>query len=77
MDFREKPGKVTLLPLHHVFNNSALSHRLLPFISGQIHQMQLRYSFVLGIQPKSIEEGQRVSGSVREALTKVLEQLIK
>jgi sulfhydrogenase subunit alpha len=77
VDFREKPGKLTLLPLHHVFSNSALSHRLLPFISDQISYLQLRNSFVLGIQPKSIEEGQKISGSVREALTKVLEQLIK
>ncbi len=77
VDFKEKPGKVTFFPLHHVFSNSALSHRLLPFISAQINNMQIRNSFVLGIQPESIEEGQKISGPVREALTEVLQQLIK
>ena len=77
VDFKEKPGKVTFFPLHHVFSNSALSHRLLPFISSQINNMQIRNSFVLGIQPESIEEGQKISGPVREALTEVFKQLIK
>ena len=77
MDFREKPGKVTLLPLHHVFSNSALSHRLLPFIADKINHMQLKNSFVLGIQPKSIKKAQKISGSVRKALTQVLEQIMK
>jgi sulfhydrogenase subunit alpha len=77
LNFREKPGKVTLLPLHHVFSYSGLSHRLLPFISDQISHIQLRDSFVLGIQPKSIKKGQKISASVRQALTKVLDQLIK
>jgi len=77
VDFKEKPGKVTFFPLHHVFSNSALSHRLLPFISSQINNMQIRNSFVLGIQPESIEEGQKISGPVRAALTEVFKQLIK
>lgn len=77
VDFKEKPGKVTFFPLHHVFSNSALSHRLLPFISSQVNNMQIRNSFVLGIQPESIEEGQKISGPVREALTEVFKQLIK
>lgn len=77
VDFKEKAGKVTLLPLHYVFSNSALSHRLLPFIAGKINRVQLKNSFVLGIQPKSIEEGQKISSSVCEALTEVLDQLIK
>ncbi len=77
VDFKEKPGKVTFFPLHHVFSNSALSHRLLPFISYHINNMQIRNSFVLGIQPESIDEGQKISGPVREALTEVFKQLIK
>ncbi len=77
VNFREKPGKVTLLPLHHVFSNSGLSHRLLPFISDQISHMQLKNSFVLGIQPESVKKGQKISGSVRKALTQVLEQIMK
>ena len=77
VDFRDKPGKVTLLPLHHVFSNSALSHKLLPFVSDQISYMQLKNSFVLGIQPESVKKGQKISGSVRKALTQVLEQIMK
>lgn len=77
VDFKEKPGKVTFFPLHHVFSDSVLSHRLLPFISNQINNMQIRNSFVLGIQPESIEKGQKISGPVREALTEVFKQLIK
>jgi sulfhydrogenase subunit alpha len=77
VNFRDKPGKVALLPLHHVFSNSALSHRLLPFVLDQISYMQLRSSFVLGIQPESIKKGQKISGSVRKALTQVLEQIMK
>jgi len=77
VNFREKPGKVTLLPLHHVFSNSALSHRLSPFVSDQISYMQLKNSFVLGIQPESIKKGQKISGSVRKALTQILEQIMK
>ena len=77
VDFRDKPGKVTLLPLHHIFSNSALSHRLLPFVSDQINYMQLKNSFVLGIQPESVKKGKKVSGSVRKALTQVLEQIMK
>jgi len=77
VNFREKPGKVTLLPLHHVFSNSALSHRLLPFVSDQMNYMQLKNSFVLGIQPESVKKGQKISGSVRKALTQVLEQIMK
>ncbi|UCC41228.1 MAG: nickel-dependent hydrogenase large subunit [Candidatus Aminicenantes bacterium] len=77
VNFQEKPGKVTLLPLHHVFSNSALSHRLLPFIADKINHVQLKNSFVLGIQPKSIKKAQKISDPVRKALTQVREQIIK
>jgi len=39
--------------------------------------MQLKNSFVLGIQPESVKKGQKISGSVRKALTQVLEQIMK
>jgi len=76
VDFREKPGKVTLIPLHYIFSNTALSHKLLPFIPDQINYMQVRNSFVLGIQPESVELGAKISGPVRQALAKVLKQII-
>jgi sulfhydrogenase subunit alpha len=77
LDFREKPGKVTILALNYVFSNSALSHRLLPFITAQISRTQLKNSFILGIQPKSTDEGQEISSSVHGAMIEVIEQLIR
>lgn len=75
VDFREKPGKVILLPLHHVFSNSTLSHKLLPFLSGQINSMQFKNSYVLGIQPRSIKKGKPISKSVRKSLKEVVAQI--
>jgi len=77
VDFREKPGKVNLLPLHYIFSNSALSHRLLPFISGKINYYYLKNSYVLGIQPESIEEGKKISRPVRQSIVKVLDHIMK
>ncbi|MGB2845306.1 MAG: hypothetical protein WBC02_10665, partial [Candidatus Aminicenantaceae bacterium] len=76
VDFREKPGKVTLVPIHYIFSNSALSHRLLPFISDEMNYERLKNSFVLGVQPKSIIEGKKISRPVRQALTRVLELIV-
>jgi sulfhydrogenase subunit alpha len=76
VDFREKPGKVIFLPLHYIFSNTVLSHRLLPFISSDMGYERLKNSFVLGIQPESIEEGMKISRPVRQALEKVLEQIM-
>lgn len=75
LDFKEKPGKVTLIPLSYVIQNAALSHNLLPFISGNINYMQLKNSFVLGIQPESIEEGKRISRPVTQALEKIFNEI--
>lgn len=76
VDFKEKPGKVTLLPLHYIFSNTALSHRLLPFISDEMNYERLKNSFVLGVQPKSITEGKKISMPVRQALVRVLEVIV-
>jgi hydrogenase maturation protease len=75
LDFRERPGKVILIPLHYLFSNSSLSHRLLPFFPAKMSYKQLKNSFVLGIQPESIEEGRKISRPVRKTLAKVLEQI--
>jgi len=76
VDFREKPGKVILLPLHYIFTNAALSHRLLPFISSEMNYERLKNSYVLGIQPESIQEGKKFSKSVRLAIAAVLAQIL-
>jgi sulfhydrogenase subunit alpha len=75
VDFKENPGKVTLIPLHYIFSNTNLSHRLLPFFSNKISYDFLKNSYVLGIQPASVEEGEKISRPVRKALNKVLEQI--
>jgi len=76
VDFKENPGKVTLIPLHHIFTNINLSHRLLPFFSSKINYDHLKNSYVLGIQPESVEEGEKISKPVRKALVRVLEQIV-
>ncbi len=76
LDFKEKPGKMIFLPLHYIFSNTVLSHKLLPFISSDMGYERLKNSFVLGIQPESIEEGMKISKPVRQALEKVLEQIM-
>ena len=75
LDFKENPGKVTLIPLHYIFSNTNLSHRLLPFFSNKMSYDYLKNSYVLGVQPKSLEEGENISRPVRKALARVLEQI--
>lgn len=75
VNFREKPGKVTLIPLVYVLQNVRLSHRFLPFITGSISNKRLKISYVLGIQPESIEKGRKISQSARRALNKVIEAI--
>ncbi len=73
VDFREKPGKVILLPLHFVLSNSTLSHRLAPLLSLVINYAELKDAFVLGIQPESVEPGEKISRPVRQAIRQVLD----
>jgi sulfhydrogenase subunit alpha len=76
IDFKEEPGKVILLPLHYIFSNASLSHKLLPFLSGEIRYERLMNSYVLGIQPESTEEGRKISKPIRLAIVKVLAQIL-
>ena len=72
----ERPGKIALLPLQHVFWNAVLSHRLLPAVSNRLTHDQIKNAYILGIQPESIEEGSRLSDSVREAIEKILKEIM-
>jgi sulfhydrogenase subunit alpha len=76
VDFKEKPGKVTLLPFHYILNNTILSHRLLPFLTCNISYDHLKNSYVLGIQPKTTENGHKISRLVRQAMNKVISQIM-
>ncbi len=75
VDFKERPGKVTLLPFPTILNNTVLSHRLLPFLSCNISYDHLKNSYVLGIQPQTTEKGHKISRPVRQALNKVIGQI--
>lgn len=75
VDFGENPGKIALFPLQHVFWNSLLSHKLMPFIPGPLNYHQLKKSFVLGIQPESIGEGESISRAIRMAMKKILYEI--
>ena len=77
VDFRDKPGKITVLPLHYVLSHSLLSHKFLPFVSAKINYKRLKNSFLLGIQPESIEKGSEISIPVRRAIKKIRAQLIR
>ena len=72
VDFKEKAGKVIFLPMNLVLNNVSLSHKFLPVFSGLMTHKQLKNSYMLGIQPASVEEGNRLSASVRKAMNEVL-----
>jgi sulfhydrogenase subunit alpha len=71
VDFQERPGKVTLLPLEYVFRQVTLSHRFTPFIHALESAEQLKDAYVLGIQPESLKEGGGISLPVREAINKI------
>ena len=75
VNFKEEPGKVTLIPLRHVLDNAANSHKFMPFLNGVILAQQLRNTFVLGIQPHSVETGVGISGKVKFAIDTVIEHL--
>jgi len=75
IDFKAKPGKIILLPLKYVLNNSTLSHRFLPFTALIANHRQLCNSYVLGIQPDRVTEGKDISVPVRSAIAKILDQI--
>lgn len=76
VDFKEKAGKVILLPMNFVLNNVSLSHKFLPIFSGLMTYKQLKNAYILGIQPESVEDGDRLSAPVRKAMDDVLGELV-
>ncbi|MBN2246639.1 MAG: hydrogenase maturation protease [Candidatus Aminicenantes bacterium] len=75
LDHKEDPGKITLLPLGLILNNTALSHRIIPLISEMMNYSQIKYGYLLGIQPESIETGEEISPSVHMAIEEILNHL--
>ena len=72
VDFQEKPGKITVFPLAYVLNNALLSHKFLPFVTAQSNPQQLKHSYILGIQPKTIARGSNISPPVQKAIERVI-----
>jgi sulfhydrogenase subunit alpha len=75
VEMGERPGKIAVLPLMHVFWNAVLSHRLLPGLGHRLDYEQIKGSYVLGIQPESLREGDGLSAPVRRAIEKILEEI--
>jgi len=75
LDFKERPGKITLIPLKYAFNSGWLSHRLRPFFTLQSNPLQFKNSYILGIQPKTISEGRKISPPVLKAIGSIVEHL--
>ncbi len=75
VDLQETPGKVTLLPMQIVLQNSALSHKILPIVSEVLNPRQMQNAYLLGIQAGSLVEGEGISPSVLQAMERVLRQL--
>jgi len=75
MDFQQAPGKVTLLPLSLVLQNTSLSHRVLPSVSGLMNYPQIKNAYYLGIQPDSLEAGKEISPAVKQAIQSVLQYM--
>jgi sulfhydrogenase subunit alpha len=75
LDFGERPGRIAFFPLRQAAWNSGLSHRLSPFLGAGLTYAQLENSYLLGIQPERLEEGDRLSEPVRKALERVLDEI--
>jgi len=75
VNFKEDPGQVSVIPLVFILHNAGLSHRFLPFITATANYGQLKNSYVLGIQPASLEKGGEISEPVQMAIRKILEAI--
>jgi len=75
VNLEETPGKVILLPMNIVLQNSTLSHRMLPIVTEILTPEQMRNAWLLGIQVKSLDGRRPISPPVRAAMETVLEQL--
>lgn len=72
LDAGKKPGSISLIPLLSVLYSSSLSHRFTPFIQNDFSYSQLKKSYVLGIQPRSITEQDHLSPEVSQALQRLI-----
>jgi len=75
VDFNEKPGKITVLPLEFILSQSSVSHKFMPFLSS-IQDISLQKdTYVVGIQPDSVAPGNKLSPSVQKAVKEIINYL--
>lgn len=75
VDFKAKAGKISIIPLLSILHNASLSHRFTPFLNGEMNYAQMKNTYVLGIQPETIEKGKNLSEPVKQAVNKILDKI--
>jgi sulfhydrogenase subunit alpha len=75
VDFNEKAGKITVLPLEYILSQSSLSHKFIPFISSIKNLCMQKNAYVVGIQPCSVAPGNKLSPPVQKAVLEITNQL--
>ncbi len=75
VDFNEKPGKITVLSLDFILSHSSVSHKFMPFLSSIKDLSMQKNTYVVGIQPDSVSQGNKLSPSVQKALSKIINHL--
>jgi len=75
LNHKQNPGKIILLPLDLILNNTTLSHRIFPLISEMMNYGQIQNSYILGIQPESVKSGEEISSSVYTAIEKIYKHI--
>ena len=75
VDFNEKAGKITVLPLEYILTHSSISHKFLPFAASIKNLSLQKNAYVVGIQPDSVARGNKISPSVQKAVREILNHL--
>ncbi len=72
VNFNEKAGKITVLPLEFILSHSSVSHKFIPFLSSIRNTAMQKNAFVIGIQPHSVSRGNKLSAPVQKSINKII-----